>query len=353
MSWYYCKAGPEEEWFLYRSNWFKITKCHKAVFESWRPVLTQNLTLMEASQILDELLGILDKCQPVRSTDWIVWGLSKCSYWCSSVTSSQVFLVEVLQVSFGPTSKQECHFSALLWTADCFSWCLGLGRPFSKKLLWLNVQLGMSVLQMSWCKLHWWLSNKWPKASLNFSVQNGIVISFNFWMLKGIALGPGTSWNQSSDSLLTRVLELICNPACSQGWCFPLRSCFSYIAWDINRQLWDLQTNAGLHYGCWCCIQKFSCQRRVGNVYQNGMCKTSFGKDLSQSCWERWKTGSRDNWRVGGETNLQLNGCILRLLFTYFSFVLCVQYFLELKESEAACRLFSKQHLSNEDEALG
>lgn len=81
--------------------------------------------------------------------------------------------------------------------------------------------------------------------------------------------------------------------------------------------------------------------------------QNKFGKDFSQSWWERWKTGSRDNWRVGGETNPKLDGCVLGLLLKYFSFVLCVQYFLELRESEAAYRLFWKQHLSNEDEALG
>lgn len=71
---------------------------------------------------------------------------------------------------------------------------------------------------------------------LQTSVQNRIVMGFNYWMLRRIALSPRTSWNQSSNSLLTWVLDLAQNLACSQGWCFSLRLYFSYMrVWSINK----------------------------------------------------------------------------------------------------------------------
>lgn len=154
-SWYNYIAGPEGEWFYIEAISSELPNFIELYLKAEGLVWLKTWLLLEASQILAKLLAILDKCQPARTTGWIVWGakgLSKCSSWCSSVILSQVFLWEVLQASFGPTSKQKCQFSSLLWTNDGFSWCLWLGRPFSNKLLLLNVQPGMSVLQKSWWK---------------------------------------------------------------------------------------------------------------------------------------------------------------------------------------------------------
>lgn len=52
------------------------------------------------------------------------------------------------------------------------------------------------------------------------------VTSFNYWMLRRTPLSPGTSWTQSSDSLLTWILDFAENLACSQGWCFSFKALF-------------------------------------------------------------------------------------------------------------------------------
>jgi len=169
-------AGPEGEWFYIEAIGSTLPNFIDLYLKAEGLFWLKTWLLVEASQILGKLLDILDKCQSARNTGWIVWGakgLWKCSCWCSSVTLSQVFQYEVLQAFFGSTSQQECRFSSFLWTSNGFSWCLGLGRPFSNKLLLLCVPPEMSVIQMSWWKQHWWLSTKCPKPSPNFSVEQG------------------------------------------------------------------------------------------------------------------------------------------------------------------------------------
>lgn len=53
---------------LYRSDWFKITKFHRAVFEGQRPGLAQSLTFSGGQSNPAKLLDILEKCQPSGST---------------------------------------------------------------------------------------------------------------------------------------------------------------------------------------------------------------------------------------------------------------------------------------------
>lgn len=177
-----CPAGPGEEWF-YIEAVGSISPCTielylKAEGLFWPPGFGWP-PLVEVSQILAELLGILEEWQPAKK---------HCLYSFWELKDFKMFLL--VQVFHLITSflmrgfadflwthlKTGLSFSSIPWTSKAFSWCLGLGKSFlissccrMPSLEW--VCFGMGVLQISWWELQWWLSNKWLETLPNFSAE--------------------------------------------------------------------------------------------------------------------------------------------------------------------------------------